>query len=211
MRIQLHHKLFEKLPTCDKPLSIIFLVSLRTYWKVKWLCEYSVISHWKFLTDGPNTQLWSFSAACLLTHFSVYSSTLNLLQGRYVATANTASSDTFSLVLGHRQPLVTVSFSDMIDKSGKQNLWEKIWNQVPALTHYVKMISCFLSIVWWISHDPETERAYQEKTDFSDRNRGLVSGESSWSALKDEYKFHFPNSHWTSKLEKHHSPSTVAA
>lgn len=82
MRIHLHHKLFEKLPTRDKPPSIICSVCLRTYWKVKWLCEYSVISHWKFLTDGPNTQLWSFSAACLLTHFSVCSSTLNLLQGQ---------------------------------------------------------------------------------------------------------------------------------
>lgn len=32
------------------------------------------------------------------------------------------------------QPLVTVSLAVMTDKSRKQNLWEKIWNQVPVLT-----------------------------------------------------------------------------
>lgn len=101
MKVLLYHRLFEKWPISDKPPSIIFLVSSSTYWKVKWLCEHPVISHWKCLTHGPNTHLWSFSVACLLTLFSVCSSSQNLPQGRHVAMANTASNDTFSLVPGH--------------------------------------------------------------------------------------------------------------
>lgn len=62
------------------------------------------------------------------------------------------------------QPLVTVSLSDMTDKSGKQNLWENLWNPVPALPLSLckddLMFSehCVMTLTWSWDRQGSTKR-----------------------------------------------------
>ena len=102
MRVLFYYGLFEILPTSDKLWAIIFSAGLIISWKVKWPCEYLVIDHWKLPMNGSSANFWFFSVPGLVTHFSICSSTLDLLRGILAAMANTARNDAFPLVPGHR-------------------------------------------------------------------------------------------------------------
>lgn len=45
---------FEKLPTSEESPWIICSAKLIMCWKIKWLCDYTVIDRWKFVMDGPS-------------------------------------------------------------------------------------------------------------------------------------------------------------
>lgn len=132
MRVLLYHGLFEKLPTSDKLPAIIFSASLIISWKVKWLREYPVVGHCKFLMDGPSTHFWSFLSKPSDTFFYLFVHAG--FAPRQTCCYGQHSQQWRIPPHAWSQPLVTVSLSDMTDKSKKQNLWEKIWNQVPALS-----------------------------------------------------------------------------
>lgn len=97
------------------------------------------------------------------------------------------------------QSLVTISFSDISDKSGKQNLWEKIWNLIPALDLIVLSL-CQDDLMFSKSGDSQgswdKRGLSQSKIDSSDRPMILGNGASG------QLKFQFPNSHCSWRQQK---------
>ena len=172
---------------------------------MKWLCKHTVIGHWKFLRDGLGIQLWSSYVPSLLKDFSICSSTLDLLQGRHVAMANTANNDTSASCLaispGNCQPF-RYDWQEWKAKSVGKNMK----SDPSSHSHYVKMISCFLSVMWWISHVPETEGTLPGEKWFFWQTYRLWLMVSLAGQYWKTNKFHFLNLNCISRLQRRAIP-----
>lgn len=131
----------------DKLWAIIFSADLIISWKVKWLCEYPVIGHWKLPMNGPTAHFWSFLSQALWHIFP-------FVHPRWTC------SEAY-LLLWPAWPAMTHSPSCLASGPGNCQPFRHDWRVKSkicgkkyeiksqlSLSHYVKKISYFLSIVW---------------------------------------------------------------
>ena len=174
-------------------------------WKVKWLCEYPVIGHWKLPMNGPTAHFWSFLSQALW-HIFPFVHPCWICSEAY-------------LLLWPAWPAMTHSPSCLASGPGNCQPFRHDWQEWKAKSvgknmksspnSHSLVMSRWSHIFWALcgkSHMILRQRGLFKTVVFLNRHIDLADDASSWSALKDKLKFHFLNSDCISGLQRRAIP-----